>query len=91
LIEAKGATSSRPGSERFDLGFSPTQVFDRVAKGAYTAMELRGRKKDGECIALAFPSSPMFENYVGRISRTLKDLDIVVLWVDPDRKVRWER
>lgn len=33
LIEAKGGTSSREGSPRYDKGFSPSQVFDRVAKG----------------------------------------------------------
>lgn len=38
LIEAKGATSSKKGSARYDLGFNMNQVFDRVAK-----MLLHGR------------------------------------------------
>ena len=40
LIEAKGGTSARPGSRRHGRDYDPNQVFDRVAKGFYTAATL---------------------------------------------------
>ena len=39
LIEAKGGTSARSGSPRFDKGFNSSQVHDRVAKGLYAAAD----------------------------------------------------
>src|SRR5204863_7725954 len=46
VVEAKGATSSREGSEGFGKGFTRSQVFDRVAKGVFTALELRAKHED---------------------------------------------
>ena len=37
-VECKGGTSSFKGSNRFGKPYTPSQVFDRVSKGAYTAM-----------------------------------------------------
>src|SRR3954470_14031865 len=47
-IEAKGGTSSREGSPRFGKPYSQSQVFDRVAKGVFTALQLLQRRSDGE-------------------------------------------
>ena len=40
LIEAKGGTSAREGSARFDKGFNTSQVRHQVAHGFYTAASL---------------------------------------------------
>jgi hypothetical protein len=42
-VEAKGATSSRPGSARFGKPYTKNQVFDRVAKGFYTVFQMQGK------------------------------------------------
>src|SRR6266404_3139709 len=67
LIEAKGGTSSRDGSARFEKGFNRTQVFDRVAKGFFTTACMYCDRKDGDEVAMAFPDTPLFRDYVARI------------------------
>jgi Holliday junction resolvase-like predicted endonuclease len=91
LVEAKGATSSRRGSARFDVGFSSSQAFDRVAKGVYTALELNEGKSVNDVVALAFQKLPTFEKYVTRASKALKQLDIAVFWVGDDGHVSLDR
>jgi len=57
LIEAKGATSSRDGSARFGKNFTDNQVWDRVAKGFYTAVCLHSaHSKSGDRVGLALPA-----------------------------------
>jgi Holliday junction resolvase-like predicted endonuclease len=46
LIEAKGGTSSMEGSARFGKPYTQTQVFDRVAKGVFTCLQLRAKNPD---------------------------------------------
>ena len=41
IVEAKGGTSSREGSARFGKPYTQNQVFDRVAKGVFTCIQLR--------------------------------------------------
>jgi Holliday junction resolvase-like predicted endonuclease len=68
LVEAKGGTSTRRGSARFEKEYTLQQVFDRVAKGFYTAVELYCKHRQrGEQIGLAFPDSDNFRKYLARI------------------------
>lgn len=65
-VEAKGATSSRPGSARFGKPYTETQVFDRVAKGFYTVFQMQG-KGDGKArYVLAVPDTDWFRKYLAR-------------------------
>jgi len=41
FVEAKGGTSSRKGSARFGKPHTQAQVFNRVAKGVFTCLQLR--------------------------------------------------
>jgi len=84
LIEAKGETSSRPGSERFEKPFNANQVHSHVAKGFYKGAELYSEyhSDKSKVIILAFPDTSHFRKYTGRIKSSLDSLGIRVLWVN---------
>lgn len=66
FIEAKGGTSSRIGSPRFDKPYTQSQVFDRVAKGVFTCIELRSKhsNRSKQHIILAVPNERLFHYYL---------------------------
>jgi hypothetical protein len=81
-IEAKGGTSSRIGSARFGKPYSPSQVFDRVAKGFYTVSQMLSQNKDANNkFALAVPDTILFRKYISAIRPALNKLGIEVLLV----------
>lgn len=79
-VEAKGGTSSRVGSPRFGLEFNQSQVFDRVAKGVFTCVELRARYPDfvKQHIILAVPDGPSFHSYLDPVQEQLRRTGVVV-------------
>jgi hypothetical protein len=89
VIEAKGATSSREGSARFGLGFTATQVFDRVAKGVFTSLELRAQFPDRSQtdVGLAVPDAPGFRKYLGRVKEQLHAAGLRIFLVAEDLTV----
>jgi hypothetical protein len=89
FVEAKGATSSREGSARYGQGFTPSQVFDRVAKGLYTGFCMRAEHPDTERedVALAFPDTPAFRKRLEPISKQLRDVSVGVFLVAADGAV----
>jgi predicted RecB family endonuclease len=89
LIEAKGGTSSRPGSPRHGKAYTQSQVFDVVAKGILVAMRIRAEHAQLETsVALAIPEGRWFEHYLGPIRELLIALRINVLVAAPDLSVR---
>lgn len=90
VVEAKGATSSREGSARFGKGFTRTQVFDRVAKGVFTSLELRAKYPDRLRIdvALAVPDFPMFRKYLEPVKIQLTAAGLRVFLVRADGTVQ---
>ena len=88
-VEAKGATSTRRGSPRFGSAFDAAQVFDRVAKGVYTALALRGdpARPPGARIGVAFPQLPAFESQIRRVASALREMEITIFLVDPHGRV----
>ena len=84
LIEAKGATSSREGSARFGKPYLRSQIFDRVSKGLYATVCLRGEHKGNKKIKvfLALPDAPVFREFVSKIEESLVTLDIKIFWVE---------
>jgi hypothetical protein len=87
-IEAKGGTSAREGSPRYEREYDQSQVFDRVAKGLYTAVELHcAHEQHGDRIGLAFPDTERFRKYPLPITPVLGELAISVYIVSPDRQV----
>ena len=89
LVEAKGATSSRPGSNRFGKPYTPSQLFDRTSKGFYTAAQLRSQNPSS-LVALAFPAERLLQKHMQDVRSALYALHIDVLWVT-DEGVRWEK
>jgi hypothetical protein len=89
FIEAKGGTSSRDGSARFGKAYTQSQVFDRVSKGVFTALELRAAHPDRNSseVALAVPDSPFFRRYLTPIKSELHGAGLKVLFVSADHKV----
>lgn len=66
FIEAKGGTSSRSGSPRYGKPYTQSQVFDRVAKGVFTCIELRAKhsNRSNQHIILAVPNERWFHYYL---------------------------
>ena len=88
LIEAKGGTSAREGSPRFDKGFNRSQVFDRVAKCFYTTAHMYTvERNDGDSVAMAFPDTILFRDYLHRIKSVTDKLGFSVFLVRDDHSV----
>ncbi len=89
VIEAKGATSSRVGSARYGKVFTSTQVFDRIAKGVFTALQLRAKYPDRTRtdVALAVPDSPGFQKYLDQVRGELSAAGLRVFLVHEDLTV----
>jgi len=86
LIEAKGGTSAREGSARFDKGFNTSQVRHQVAHGFYTAASLH-TEHHGDVVSLAFPDTPTFRTYLQQIEVARQAVGIQVFMVKADRTV----
>jgi hypothetical protein len=80
-VEAKGGTSSRIGSRRFGLAYTQSQVFDRVAKGVFTCVELRAKYPDSvnQHVILSVPDALWFHSYLDPVLEQLR-LTGVVVW-----------
>jgi predicted nuclease with RNAse H fold len=86
LVEAKGGTSSRDGSERFGKPYTQTQVFDRVAKGIFTCLQMRTENPDKNAVRviLAVPEKPVyFLKYISKVISSLERAGIEV-WYAKD-------
>lgn len=81
MIEAKGETSSKEGSNRFGKPYTASQVFDRVAKGVYTAIKTAEESRVNEISCLAFPDSKLFREYLSSVNNSLSKLGVVVFVV----------
>lgn len=88
-LEAKGGTSSREGSARFGKDFTPTQVYDRVAKAIYAALCLRAKYPDRTTdeVALACPDSPQYRKRVELVAPQLLSAGLDIYLVGSDRGV----
>ncbi len=90
-IEAKGGTSSRKGSNRFGKPYTQSQVFDRVAKGFFTAACLRNKYGEESVVGLAFPDTPLFRRYVDDVALLSDRLHLTFYWVKADKTVLEEK
>ena len=82
-VEAKGATSARPGSARYSRPFDRSQVRDHVANAFYVAAKV----PDEHMSAIAVPRTPLHEEFLEGIRCSLLTLKIAVLWVGEDKIV----
>lgn len=86
-IEAKGETSSKPGTARFGKTFNSGQVWDHVSKAFYCAAR---DSSIGLMSGVALPRDESHINCVRKILPALKKLRIEVFWVLPNKKVEIE-
>lgn len=81
IIEAKGATSAREGSSRFEKGFTPNQIRSHVARAFYAAAATLQHEKGNAHSGIAFPDTVNHRKFVDAIAQPLKTLGIKVFWV----------
>ncbi len=88
LIEAKGGTSSREGSNRFGKPYTQSQVFDRCGKGVFTALKLRAQEASlSTTTVLAAPDSRWFRSYLRDVAPLLRPLGVEVWLVSEEGTV----
>ena len=93
LVEAKGGTSSKAGTNRFGKPFSAGQVTSHVSRAFYTAVALKTGGPEVRT-ALALPRTARHVRVAEPLLPSLRLLDVGLFWVDPDRDVElvapWE-
>lgn len=80
LIEAKGYTSASPTSARYGKPFNPNQLWDHTAKAIYKALAVVSVGHD--CAGIALPDDPRTVAVVAAVEPALRQLGILVIWVD---------
>ena len=81
LVEAKGGTSSMQNSKRYGKPYTQSQVFDRVAKGIFTCLQLRTENSDKKSVRviLAIPDEPnFFKKYISTVASSLDSAGIEI-------------
>lgn len=82
LVEAKGATSSRPGSAAHGRPYGAAEVRINVAEALYTTcVAAKDASYDGA--AMALQDDALHRRYTEPLRLALAALDIRVFWVDP--------
>lgn len=80
IIEAKGGTSSKPGTKRFGKDFDSKQVRHHVAMALYAASNAIDSDPDCE-VGIALPQNDSHLKAVNKIQRGIELLGIKVYWV----------
>jgi Holliday junction resolvase-like predicted endonuclease len=92
-VEAKGETSSKPGTSCCGKPFTRTQIATHVARSFYTAatsIESTTPAAVTLRAAIALPATRAHREYVRRISRALARLEVGVFWVEDPRRAYLE-
>lgn len=84
-IEAKGQTSSKEGSARYNKEFNCSQKKTHVGEALYRALVMKDRSKQYSGIAL--PQCNEHNILIEAIKPSLKELSIEVFWVKSDKTV----
>ncbi len=85
-IEAKGGTSSKPGTNRYGKPFNSSQKRAHVAAALYKAVVVFGT---GRCRpGIALPSDDRHRKLIKEIGPALNALHVTVFLVDDDSTVR---
>ncbi|PAW93549.1 hypothetical protein CKK33_08600 [Mucilaginibacter sp. MD40] len=88
-IEAKGETSSKKGTNRYGLTFSPNQIKSHVARAILTSMIISQQKPAGSKtkVAIALPDNFGHRNLSEKILQPLKQLSITIFLIKADGSV----
>ena len=85
-VEAKGATSSRPGSRNYRKPMGSSEVRINVAEAFYTAA-ITAACDAASLSAMAFPDDDRHRRYVEPLSEVASALGVGVFWVSSEREV----
>ncbi|MCE9598372.1 MAG: hypothetical protein K8S54_10430 [Spirochaetia bacterium] len=89
-IEAKGATSSKPATNRYGKQFTGAQVKSHVAGALLKTMgTLAAKAPKLTQVAIAVPDNAHHCNIVDPILPLIRRLGISVFYVNDQKKVRW--
>ncbi|MCY4099974.1 MAG: hypothetical protein OXF46_03545 [Rhodobacteraceae bacterium] len=78
-IEAKGATSSKPNTNRYGKRFNPSQQKSHVSRAFFKAASVINSGENEAGIAL--PDTPEHKTLIREIETVLKRLNIHTFWV----------
>ena len=89
LVEAKGGTSSKELTARFNRPFTQNQAKSHVSVALYYVLKLQQKHKvENARIGLAFPDDRTHTLLIENISDALTALDVEVFFVNSDQLVR---
>lgn len=86
ILEAKGGTSTKEASARYQKGFTTSQQRDHVAKAVAKACELRS-KEPKSSVAIAFPDTLTHRRRIEAVAPALKTLSVCAYVVHSDLRV----
>ena len=90
IIEAKGESSSNKNSSRYGQPFTYNQVKTHVGVALYKILEILTREmNDGNVVVvgIALPNNENHRKCVAKISLAIKQLNIVLFWVNENGSV----
>ena len=86
IIEAKGGTSSKPGTNRFGKDFDSKQIRHHVAMALYVVSEAINSDPDCE-VGIALPQNDKHVRAVKKIQKVIELLGIKIYWVSSNGEV----
>lgn len=87
LIEAKGGTSSKEGTNRNGKPFDRNQARTHISVALFTAMSYITQYacKDNIIIGIALPYEKNHKEFINRVRTAINKLQLVVFWVNNDK------
>ena len=89
-IEAEGETSSKLDSPRYGKPFKGGQPETHVSRVTYKALKIKESKELTAKVGIALPLETKHQELIKDIKHTLKDLGVIVFWVDKNLNVTLE-
>lgn len=86
IIEAKGATSSKPSSKRYNKEFDRKQVVNHVSRALYSTIKVINKYPKYE-VGIALPHNDFHIKAIKDIQNVVDLLKIKVYWVTENRDV----
>ena len=86
VVEAKGGTSSRPGSAKYGKPMSPGEVRINIAEAFYTAAVALTQPAVGRS-AMGFHDDERHRRFTDPLVAAARALGIGIFWVGDDRQV----
>lgn len=86
IIEAKGATSSKPRSKRFNKEFDRKQVINHVSRALYSTVKVINKHPEYE-VGIALPHNEFHIKAIKDIQNVIDLLKVKVYWVTENRDV----